>query len=470
LGCPTRLILDRPEDARHAMVDQNNRPATRYAQIILDNISDGVFAVDPDYRITLFNHAAEHITGVPSDEAMGRYCFEVFQTSACEDDCPLRQTFESGCSVTGKRILILDSVGKPIPVSVSTAVLRDEDGPLIGGMGTFRDRSVVCTLRKALEARHRLSDIISKNAQMQRIFSTLPRIAESDCCVLIQGESGTGKELFARVIHDLSLRRKHKMVVVNCGALPDTLLESELFGHKAGAFTDAKHDRIGRFARANRGTLMLDEIGDLSPAFQVRLLRVLQDHVFEPLGASHTEKTDVRILAATNRDLAGLVEEGQFRQDLYFRINVIRINIPPLRDRMDDVSLLCRHFIQKYNHLMGRNVKGISGDVMRRLMRHDFPGNVRELENIIEHAMVLCTGDQLEPDHLPVELTQSRGEVAPRDSLDGERLPIMEALKRCDWNRRAAAEDLGIHKATLYRKIKALDIRLPSRDGRSHPA
>lgn len=307
---------------------------------------------------------------------------------------------------------------------------------------------------------------------MHRIFSTLPQIAESDSCVLIEGESGTGKELFARVIHNLSKRKNRPLVAVNCGALPDSLLESELFGYKAGAFTDAKKDKKGRFAQAKHSTILLDEIGDISPAFQVRLLRVLQDKEYEPLGSVHSEKADVRVIAATNKSLFELVHKGAFRQDLYYRINVIKIVIPPLRERKEDISKLVKHFIEKFNRIMGKNVEEASGDVMQILMKHSFPGNVRELENIIEHGMVLCSNSTLETEHLPPELfaayTGPHSHPEPGFSVEEfERKTILDALERNHWNRQAAADDLGIHKTTLFRKIKHLNISLPDLDGRS---
>ena len=232
----------------------------------------------------------------------------------------------------------------------------------------------------------------------------MPRIAESSSTVLLEGTSGTGKELFARAIHDLSPRRKKRFVAVNCAALPDTLLESELFGHKAGAFTDAKRDRIGRFALADGGTIFLDEIGDISPALQVRLLRVLQEHAVEPLGATSPVNVNVRVVAATNKDLARLVQTGRFRDDLYYRIRVVHLVLPDLRQRREDLPLLVDHLISKFNRLQGRDIAGVSLEVMTCLMEHDFPGNVRELENIIEQAFVLCRGGMIELQHLPPEL------------------------------------------------------------------
>ena len=303
---------------------------------------------------------------------------------------------------------------------------------------------------------------------MRQVFQLLPQIAESDSTVLIEGASGTGKELFARAIHNLSRRREKRFVALNCGALPDTLLESELFGYKAGAFTDARQDKLGRFALANGGTLLLDEIGDISPAMQVRLLRVLQERVYEPLGSVEPVKTDVRIIAATNKDLSKLVRKGIFREDLFYRIHVIRLTLPNLRDRREDIPLLVEHFIAKFNRLQGKDVVGVSDEVLARLMEHDYPGNVRELENIIEHAFVLCRGALIELAHLPPQLRGTAEATSPNIAgmtLEAmERFVIADALRRNDGNRAAAARQLGINASTLFRKLKSLGIDQPKAD------
>lgn len=434
--------------------------------VVLDSVADGVFTVDEDWRITSFNRAAEEITGVSRDEAIGRPCCEVFRAEICEGECALRQTIETGRPVVNKTVHILNAEGRRIPISVSAAALRDEQGATIGGVETFRDLSVEEELRKELAEKHTFHDIISKNNQVRRIFDILPQIAESDSTVLIEGPSGSGKELFARAIHDLSPRRDKPLVAVNCGALPDALLESELFGHVAGAFTDAKADRQGRFAAAEGGTLFLDEIAEVSPALQVRLLRVLQQKEYEPLGLSQPVKADVRVVAATNQELDKLVKEGKFRQDLYYRINVVRITLPPLSQRREDIPLLVRHFIDRFRKLRSKEVTGISPEALAILMHHDFPGNIRELENAIEHAFVLCTGDTIQRDCLPDNLRPGKSEAPPPA---GSRLEEVEAafirqvLERNDWNRQRTAQDLGIHKTTLWRKMQRLGITHPPR-------
>ncbi|MFW6032136.1 MAG: sigma-54 interaction domain-containing protein, partial [Phycisphaeraceae bacterium] len=297
-------------------------------EIILDSISDGVFTVDLDWRITSFNRAAEQITGVPRAQALGQRCSEVFRASICEGGCALGKTLQSGRPVVNQAVYIVRADGQRVPISISTAILRDPAGRTVGGVETFRDLSDVEELRKQLHARYRFADIIGRSSAMQHLFELLPTVAESASTLLIEGESGTGKELVARAAHELSPRREGPFVAVNCGALPDALLESELFGYKAGAFTDARRDKPGRFALAEGGTLFLDEIGDVSPAMQTRLLRVLQERVYEPLGSVQPVRADVRVVAATHRDLRELVKEGTFRQDLYYRIHVIRLEIP----------------------------------------------------------------------------------------------------------------------------------------------
>lgn len=453
-----------------------NPHTDQLTQIILDSIADGVFTVDSDRRITSFNRAAEKITGIRQDQAVGRYCWEVFRANICEQRCSLRKTIETGQAIVGESVYIVNARGDRIPIGISTSLLRDRKGRVIGAVETFRDLSVVEALRKALSEKHTFKDIISKNKEMNRLFGMLELISENDTTVLVEGESGTGKELFAKAIHSLSPRRNGPLVTVNCGALPDSLLESELFGYKAGAFTDARKDKPGRLALAEKGTLFLDEIGDISPMLQIRLLRVLQDRVYEPLGSTRSEKADVRIVAATHKNLDALVAEGSFRQDLYYRINVVRLSIPPLRQRREDIPLLVNHFIDKYNKLNGKEIQGITSRALAGLMGFDYPGNVRELENIVEYASVVCRDRRIDVDHLPDHLRRDphlrhpdpeQGAGKPSAQLAQlERDFLAEALKTHRWNRKLTAEHLGIHPSTLWRKIKRLGITVPRRDGR----
>ncbi|MCK9460725.1 MAG: sigma 54-interacting transcriptional regulator [Proteobacteria bacterium] len=441
-------------------------------EAILESISDGVFTVDAEWRITSFNRAAEEITSVPRADAIGRRCADVFRASMCESECALRRTMETGEPVVNRTAFIVDAGGKRVPISVSTAILHDERGAIAGGAETFRDLSLIEELRKEIRGRYQVGEIFSRSPAMRRVLEMIPRVAESDSAILLQGETGTGKELVARAIHGLSQRRDGPFVAVNCGALPDTLLESELFGYKAGAFTGATKDKPGRFALANGGTLFLDEIGEVSPAMQVRLLRVLQEKKYDPLGATRFEETDARVVAATNRDLAALVESGAFRRDLYYRIKIVGIDLPPLRERREDIPLLVEHFVRVFDATQGKRVEGVTPDVMAVLMAHDFPGNVRELQNVIEHAFVLCREGRIELEHLPADLVPvsrvaARGSKMHDAVRTAEAQAIVEALERHGGNRLAAARALGMHKSTLFRKVKKLGVALPGGDGRS---
>jgi len=438
--------------------------------VILDSINEGVFTIGPDWHITSFNQAAQRITGVSREEAIGRLCSEVFHANICENNCALRRTFETGKPVVNVTAFIVNNKGFRVSVRISTAILKDDNNKVIGGVETFQDLSQVEQLRKELQSRHTFEDIVGRSPAMIRLFEILPLIAESSSTVLIEGPSGTGKELFAKAIHNLSPRRKKRFVAVNCAALPDTLLESEFFGHKAGAFTDAKRDKIGRFMLAEGGTIFLDEIGDISPALQVRLLRVLQERTVEPLGSTEPVKVDIRIIAATNKDLTRLVEDGKFREDLYYRIRVVHLELPGLKERREDIPLLAEHLLAKFNQLQGKSITGVSIEAMTQLMEYDFPGNVRELENIIEQAFVLCRGEIIELHHLPPELRpivmSSNSGAGSLNIKAMEKNLIAETLQRYAGNRKSAARDLGINTSTLYRKIKDLKIEVPEGDGR----
>ena len=441
-----------------------NKTQSKKRDVILNSITEGVFTVDSNWHITSFNQAAEEITGIPCEKALGQKCSDILRADVCETDCALRETMGTGKPIINKAVHIVDAKGERHAIAISTALLKDESGKVIGGVETFRDMSLVEELRKEIEGRYSFEDIISQNHRMQSLFSILPNISESDCTVLIEGDSGTGKELFARAIHNLSFHKDKPFVAVSCGALPDTLLESELFGYKAGAFTDAKKDKPGRFTIAEGGTIFLDEIGDVSAAVQVRLLRVLQERTYEPLGAVASVNTDARVITATNKKLSELVEKGQFREDLYYRINVMKLELPLLRERKDDIPLLVNHFISRFNRLRSKNISCVTDEVLATLLAYDYPGNVRELENIIEHCFVLCQGEVIEKKHLPTSVCPNpnvnevkTGEIKTLKQM--EIFLIIEALRRNEGNKTAAAKELGIDKSTLFRKMKAFDIK-----------
>ena len=453
------------DDARSAMADR----------AILESISDGVFTVDRDFRITYLNRSAEDIIQVRREDAMGRMCCEVFRSNLCEGACALRQTLEQGRPIIDLSCFIVNNAGQRVPVSISTAVLRDASGTVIGGAETFRNLSDIEQLREEISATRKIGDFGSHSPSMRTIFSQLTAIAETCSTVLIRGETGSGKELLARTIHANGPRRDGPFVAINCGAFPETLLESELFGYKKGAFTGADRDKPGRFALAEGGTLLLDEIGEISPAMQVRLLRVLQERSYEPLGAVKSVRSNARIIAATHRRLEDLVASGAFRQDLFYRINVVQLALPPLRERREDIPFLIEQFIRRFNLVMKRQVAGVSRSALRMLSDCPWPGNIRQLENCIERSMVFCRGNMIEVDDLPDEVRTSGNAVGspalPAASMQeavslSERQAIQAALAQCGGNRRLAAEKLGLHPTTFYRKLKRLGLRVDLPDGR----
>jgi PAS domain S-box-containing protein len=440
-------------------MNQQPGPDCHMQSAILDSIADGVFTVDSEWRITSFNHAAEQITRFPRAEAIGKFCYEVFRANICQTDCALRRTIETGQPLVNRRIDILRRDGEKVPISISTATFTDATGQRTGGVETFRDLSLIEELRREIDSRHELGDIVGKHPRLAEVLDILPTVAQSDATVLIEGPSGSGKGLLASAIHNLSPRREARFIKVSCAALPETLLESELFGYVKGAFTDARRDRLGRIALAQGGTIFLDEIGDVSPAMQVKLLRVVQDHEYEPLGSSETVTADVRFVAATNRELRALIADGRFREDLYYRLAVVRLRLPALHERREDIPLLVERFVARFAQRTGKPITGLSEEAMQVLLAHDYPGNVRELENAIEHAFVLCHGGEIRPEHLPretVETSVASGadprSLSLRESAEAD--VIRRTLARHEGNRVAAAEELRMHRSTLWRKLR----------------
>jgi PAS domain S-box-containing protein len=437
-------------------------------ETIINSISDGVFAVDSEWRITCFNAAAERTIGIPRSEAIGQRCHEVFRSNICAQACALRYTMETGRPVVNLPIHIRNAAGAAVSVTVSTAVIKDSTGKVTGGVETFRDLNLVRAFVSEVEETTEGARLLTADARLRKLLEIVPTIAQSDSTVLIEGESGTGKGLLAGAIHAASSRRGRAMVTINCGALPETLLESELFGYRRGAFTGADRDKPGRVHAAEGGTLFLDEIGDLPLSVQVKLLRLLQDKLYEPLGSVDTVSADVRVVAATNRNLAQRAAEGHFRHDLYYRINVIRLEMPPLRERTADIPLLAEAFLRRLSMTRGRVVEGVSRAVLARLMAYPFPGNVRELENALEHAYVLSRGSIIEEGDLPDWLPGGDAAAGAETLGEVEARFIREVLARNRWSRTEAARALGVHKTTLHRKIRALHIDLPAgRDGRT---
>jgi len=454
-------------DVAPAGVDVEEREAPllderEIASTIFESIGEGVFTVDQSCRITSFNKAAERISGFGRENAVGQYCFDVFRSDICQKHCALRNTLANGKPVQDTRVTIISRDGRRVPISVSTTLLRDRQGKILGAVEFFRDLSAIENLREQLDRAKQFGKLISCNIQMQKIFSMLPQIAESECSVLVQGPSGSGKELIAEAIHNFSPRKDSRYIRINCAALPETLLESELFGYAKGAFTDAKRDKPGMFLLAQGGSLLLDEIGEMPLALQSKLLRVLNNGEFQPLGSTRTLRTDARILSSTNADLEEQIKRRCFREDLFYRINVINVQIPPLRERLEDLPMLIDHFINRLQERRGKAIRGVSDKVLRMLRTYDFPGNVRELENAIEHAFVLCNGDQIEKEHLPERIVKAIAGARERLMPTAEEAILREVLERHGWNRTEAARELGINRSTLWRKLRKHGLHEPS--------
>ncbi len=437
----------------------------QWLRSILESLPVGVFTVDREWKITSFNRTACEITGWEQDEVLGRPCYQVFQTAVCQRDCPMERALSCAAAVYDREVSFANRLHRRVTMLVNATPLYDPDGNVIGGVETLRDVSALEWMRQELALTYDYSHIVGKSSAMQEVYKRLDVVARTDTTVLILGESGTGKELVARAIHFNSDRRDRPFVSVNCSALPEGILESELFGHVRGAFTGAIRDKVGRFEMANGGTLFLDEIGDLTPTVQVKLLRVLEQREFQRVGDSRSIRVDIRLIAATNRQLRQEMEKGRFRDDLFYRLNVFPIELPPLRERAEDLPMLVNHFIEKFNHQMGRRVRGLSGEAMDALYLYQWPGNVRELENAIEHAFVHSRGVVIQSEDLPrhiiqaVSLPQAQQEKARDEAVDSfERNLILRHLQEANWRRKVAARRLGISPVTLWRKMRKYGI------------
>jgi len=438
-------------------------------EVILNSIADGVFTIDTNWRIKSFNAAAERISGFEAKEAIGKVCRRIFRTNVCDYDCAIRRAVEHGKSVTNYDLEIIRKNGLRLPVSASASVLRNDEGDIIGGVETFRDISQIRWMKEELEDKFSFENIIGKSHEMQKIYGLIESISQNDVTSLIQGETGTGKDLVAKAIHYNSRRSKYPFITVNCAALPESLLESELFGHVKGSYTGAIDDKPGRFQIANGGTIFLDEIGELSPAIQAKLLRVTENKEFERIGDSKTIKVDVRIIAATNRDLREEVEKKRFRKDLFYRLSVITIKMPPLREKREDIPLLIQHFLGKYNKEFRKEIQGVSQHAMDLMLDYDWPGNVRELENAIEHAFVHCRKKLIMCEHIPDEIKKSSsfGGISALSTLTSEENPlqaaekavIIKVLEETGWNMGKTTEILKISRPTLWRRMKKYGIR-----------
>jgi PAS domain S-box-containing protein len=440
----------------------------RRLKIILDNLDIGVLTVDRGGHITFFNNRAETITGFNRGDVLGKSCSLIFGKTASHDLLLLNETIADGRarSTTGGEIKTRD--GQAIPMSANYMALKNEDGRIVGGLATIADLSLKYQFNSEIKGRYTFYDMVGKDPAIQKIFEIVPVVASSDATILIEGPTGTGKDVLAKVIHNASPRTKMPLVKVNCAALPDNLLESEMFGYVKGAFTGAERDKPGRFQEADGGTIFLDEIGDLPLSLQAKLLRVLEDKEFYPLGSRKTTRVDVRIISATNQNLEQLVAEKRFREDLFYRLNVMRLDLPPLKKRRGDVPLLISHILKRLCATRDTVVEKFSNDAMEVLLNYDYPGNVRELENIIEHALIVCQDKIIERNHLPLALQGGISTGLPenekgtfdREIEFSEKALIIDTLRKYNWNKGKTAAALDINRTTLWRKIKKYNISL----------
>ena len=435
---------------------------------VIDLLPLGVFVIDIDQNICFFNKKAGMITDFEPEELLGTKCYKFARTASCSTRCCLRKALTDGKDLVSSRAIIRDKHGKKVPVNYNASLIRDEWGDPIGWIEAFVDERA----SMALESKPELPPVesfIGTDREIQRIVETLPVVAASGASVLICGETGCGKDVLAKLIHNSSPRANGPFVKVNSAALPDHLLESELFGYVKGAFTDAKRNKAGRFQLAHGGTIFLDEIGDLSLGLQAKLLQVLDEGEFYPLGATNAVKVDSRIIAATHRNLRDMVQEGRFREDLYFRLNVIEINVPPLRERPSDVPLFFEHFVQQFATLHGRQIRGTSSLLLGALSNYSFPGNIRELKNIVQHAVIMNRHGLIElsdcPNYFRVSLQQASHDIpdkvvqhASRKPLADERRRILEELSLHRWRIQETADSLKIDRTTLWRKMKKYSI------------
>jgi PAS domain S-box-containing protein len=436
-------------------------------KLILDNLDIGVFTVNRGGHITSFNSMAETITGYQRQEIVGQHHAKLTGCDRPGETCSLAESISSGKTLANLHRRLCTKDGRNLPIRANFMALRNEAGNTIGGLETFQDLSLIQQLNRAISNKYTFADMIGKDGVMQQIFEILPVVADSEANVLVEGPTGTGKDLLAKIIHNASRRKDKPFVKVNCAALPDNLLESEMFGYVKGAFTGADRDKPGRFQEADGGSIFLDEIGDMPLSLQAKLLRVLEDKEFYPLGGRELCRVDVRIIAATNQIVEELVREKRFREDLFYRLNVMRLELPPLKKRRGDLPLLISNFLKKYNITKGAAVSRIDEDAMEILLNYQYPGNIRELENIIEHACVLCQGEVIERRHLPLYVqtisSHREGETIFRPDVveardQREREFIIEVLKEHRWHRQKAARALGMDRTTLWRKMKKYNI------------
>jgi PAS domain S-box-containing protein len=452
----------------------------------IDKLPLAVAVLDSDRRLVLMNRALEALTGFDGSELIGVPCRHMVRTNLCSTACPALEAKDSADQIWAEADMI-NGDRRRVPVRVCSAALRDDRGRLAGFVETFEDKRGYEGAEDYLEPGFSFNGLLGQSDQMREVFRILPIVAQTDSSVLITGETGTGKDLVAEWLHQASARKRGPFVKINCGAVPETLLESELFGHRKGAFTGAVSDKPGRIRLAHGGTLFLTEVGDLPLALQVKLLTFLDDKVVYPLGSGKGFEADVRIVAATHRQLERMVAEGRFREDLLFRLNVVRVHLPPLRERGEDLRLLLDHFLGLFNRRFGKSLKGLSDEAWEVVRQWPFRGNVRELRNVIEYAANICQRDQIGLEHLPVYMTRSSQDEIPvvaapparateppsvsagktrasRSWAEVERDMILEALKESRGKKAEAAKILGWGRSTLWRKMKQFGLNAPEAD------
>jgi PAS domain S-box-containing protein len=437
---------------------------------LLDATESGILIIDMDRKVRFINEKAQKLLGYQIGEVYGHRCNIIARTSDCENNCPLTRTIQSGSEVRLADMQYTARNNKSFQAQTSIVLLKDEVGNVVAGAEIFRDVSHFIALEEKIRGRFSFHDIIGKSHKMREIYRLIEEVAPTDASILIQGESGTGKELIASAIHAYSTRKNTSFVKVNSSAFPEGLLESELFGHTRGAFTGAYQEKKGKFEIADGGTIFLDEIGEMSPLLQVKLLRVLQDGELQRVGENKPRKVNVRIIAATNKDLKKAIVDREFREDLYYRVNVVPIFLPPLRERKTDIPLLITHFLRELNRsTKEKYVEKVSSKATDILMRYNFPGNVRELQNIIEFAYIRCNSGIIEPIHLPTEFLENDFTADSVDSIDrilrsdeplkkAQKEIIERVLEEENGTYMNAAKRLGMSRTTLWRKLKELQI------------
>jgi PAS domain S-box-containing protein len=432
---------------------------------LFENLAEGAFSIDTRWHITAFNQRAEEITGFDREEVLGRFCWDIFKSDLCRSSCPLKATLDTGVTHFDQDVRMIGKKGHRFTILVNTSIIKDKNNLVLGALETFRPLSVVNTGSVIEEDHQEVEEIIGRSPALTRLLSLLPDVGASEASVILEGESGTGKELVARAIHRYSHRSNGPFVPVSCSALAETLLESELFGHEKAAFTGAINRKAGRFELAKRGTLFLDEIAEIKPELQVKLLRVLEEGIFERVGGIHSIPLDARIIAATNRNLREEVRCGRFREDLYYRLCTVPIGLPSLRERPEDIPLLVNHFVARLNQVYHKNVRGVDPKVLALFRRYPWPGNVRELKHTLEYAFVFVKGPAIGPAHLPELKAPSSPESTPARPaaspllMEDERQAILTALERAGGRRQEAADLLGLSRSSLWRKMKAHSLR-----------